>query len=956
MNITHKPTRSLKRKLILQISGFVAAAMLVMTALVALFLNDLLQSHMRNNLKIIIESSQRQLEQRIDYLIENSERLANNPFVINGLIDATGRKTYLPKLAKYFAVGRDVVSFSLLDFDGRPVYQTQEEIPDYHSTPELRTALATGEETLYIRRPENQLVIVFPIEFYNTTQGVSVIVFDLKSIAKRTRPQLTNAYHKLFTGSEEIVSDNYNQQVNYIHNRLISHSEVPRLQALGLDLEIGVPETAYLAPIWKAIHQLMLISVVLITLIAVFISTWIGNSIVRPILTLCQRVNNSKFGEKSNCSPLGTQDELETLASAFDQRTLELRQIQEQLEQRVKTRTRELNKQQIFLQTVLESIGDGIIACDEQGLLLLHNHASHQLLGIDNKHHTLEQSYQYYQLYLADGKTPVDKEQTPLLRAFQGESFNNVEMVVAPKHNTKQRVVLVSGRAMFDQQGEKLGAVISIHDISARKQAELDLITAKEAAETASQAKSIFLANMSHELRTPLNAVLGFSQLMQDDKNINSGQHENLAIINRSGEHLLTLINDVLDMSKIEAGQIKLEPETFDLGKLTLDVMDMMQNRAEAKGLKLTVDQSSLVPRYISADAAKIRQILINLLSNAIKFTQQGSVSVQLQCQETQHKNELELLFEVKDSGIGINTQDQQRIFQPFLQLAELNDQKGTGLGLAITRQYVVMMGGTLSIDSQPGIGSVFHISIRVQKASQDDITPINTQKGTLQKFEADQPECRVLIVEDQLENRLLLRKLIEPIGFKIREAENGLQAIELFKTWKPHFIWMDWLMPVMDGLEASRQIKAMPGGDKTIIVALTANAFKEQKQQVFDAGMDDFISKPFQTQEVFECMAKHLNLQLKDQDQVTTESEAISKLVLTPEVFNQFPVEITRQLYSAATQLDIEQTFAIIEQIDKLDSSIANELQKLVKLFDFNTLIELTQNYSLTPDKQNKA
>ena len=946
MNNSGNPTHSLKRKLILQISGFVAVAMLLVTALVALFLNDQLQSHLRENLKTIIDSSHRQLEQRIDYLMENSERLATNPLVINSLIDPEGRKTYLPKLIKNFARGRDVIAFSLLDFDGRPVFQTQDKTPGYLNSPELRTYLAMGEETLYIRQPENQLVIVFPIKFYNTTQGVSVIVFDLKSIAERIRPNMTDAYYKLFIAAEEIVSENYQPKIHYIHDRLINHPGLPRIHALGLDLEIGVPESVYLAPVWKALIQLLLISAAF-TLIAVALSTWIGNSIARPILTLCQRVKNSGYGEKSACSPLGSQDELETLAFAFDQRTDELKQIMQELEQRVTERTEELNKQQVFLKTVLENIEDGIIACDEQGLLLLHNHASHQLLGIENDHHTLEQSYQYYQLYSADRASLVSMEKMPLNRAFQGQSFNNLEMIIEPKNDTQQRVALFSGRAMFNEQGDKLGAVISMHEITAGKQAEQDLIAAKEAAEAANQAKSMFLANMSHELRTPLNAVLGFSQLMQDDENLSHDQHENLNIINRSGEHLLTLINDVLDMSKIEAGQIKLEFETFDLGKLTLDVMEMMQNRAEAKGLKLSVDQSSLVPRYIYADAGKIRQILINLLSNAIKFTQQGAINVQIQCQEREQDNELELLFEVKDSGIGINAEDQQRIFQPFIQLAELSDQKGTGLGLAITRQYVLMMGGTLAIDSQPGIGSVFHISLCVQKANLADITPISTQKGRLQPLQADQPELRVLIVEDQLENRLLLKKLIEPIGFKVREAENGLQAIELFKVWKPQFIWMDWLMPVMDGLQASREIRALPGGDKSIIVALTANAFKEQKQQVFQAGMDDFISKPFQTHEVFECMAKHLGLQFEDTlEHEETEAKEASDSSLTAEAFNQLPVLLVNQLYLAATQLDVELSSAVIEQIEKIDASVANELSGLLNHFNFNRIIELAQNH----------
>jgi len=330
----------------------------------------------------------------------------------------------------------------------------------------------------------------------------------------------------------------------------------------------------------------------------------------------------------------------------------------------------------------------------------------------------------------------------------------------------------------------------------------------KETADKANRAKSEFLANMSHELRTPLNAVLGFSQLMQNDSNANETQRENLQIINRSGEHLLTLINDVLDMSKIEAGRSTLEPEDFDLGGMVRDIIDLMGNRAEAKGLQLILDQSSAFPRYVHTNPAKIRQVLINLLGNAVKYTNEGGITLRLGATSTDG-SKVRLACEVEDSGIGISEEDMERIFEPFAQVGEQTDAKGTGLGLSITRQYVELMGGELTVESKVGKGSVFRFEIPVEKVAVEDIEQAEPSRGQVIGLEPGQPSWRILIVEDQLENRLLLKKLLEQVGFEVHEAVNGQEAIDVFEEWRPHFIWMDRRMPLMDGLEAT------PGASK---------------------------------------------------------------------------------------------------------------------------------------------
>ncbi|MEW8440537.1 MAG: ATP-binding protein, partial [Candidatus Thiodiazotropha taylori] len=246
-----------------------------------------------------------------------------------------------------------------------------------------------------------------------------------------------------------------------------------------------------------------------------------------------------------------------------------------------------------------------------------------------------------------------------------------------------------------------------------------ELLLARDAAQAANKAKSMFLANMSHELRTPLNAVLGFSSLMSREPDTTANQRNRLDIINRSGEHLLKLINDVLEMAKIEAGRIELEVAPFDLGALVRDVVDMMRLRAEEKGLRLRLDQSSQFPRYIKGDEGRIRQILMNLVGNAVKFTNEGGVTIRLGVKDNDRQH---LLMEVEDSGPGLKTKDQQRVFQPFVQLVKADSYKGTGLGLAITKHFVDMMGGRIGVASTPGKGSVFSVDLPLQLPAETEI------------------------------------------------------------------------------------------------------------------------------------------------------------------------------------------------------------------------------------------
>ncbi len=462
-----------------------------------------------------------------------------------------------------------------------------------------------------------------------------------------------------------------------------------------------------------------------------------------------------------------------------------------------------------------------------------------------------------------------------------------------------------------------------------------ELILARDAAQAANKAKTVFLANMSHELRTPLNAILGFSAMMRKDPLLPESEQQKIDIINRSGEHLLSLINDVLEMAKIEAGRVQLENRPFDLGAIVRDTTDMMEVRAQSKGLSLLIDQSSVFPSYIFGDEARLRQILINLLGNAIKFTQQGSITLRL---GTRQKKVAHLLIEVEDTGIGISPEDQQHIFEPFVQLGEHGINKGSGLGLTITHQFVQMMDGNINLQSELDKGSIFTIELPLQEASEEDISkPDQITTGSVSRLAAGQPEYRILIVEDQRDNQLLLSKLMQSVGLQVKMAENGEQAVQLFQSWQPHFIWMDRRMPVMDGMQATQHIRQLPNGKQVKIIALTASAFDEERNEVLAIGMDDFVRKPFRASEIYDCLSKHLGVQYLYQDTVKPQQKADT---LTSEKLAVLPQALRQQLRDALESLDSTRITAIISKISETEAELASTLSNLTKNYDYQPIL----------------
>jgi signal transduction histidine kinase/CheY-like chemotaxis protein len=480
------------------------------------------------------------------------------------------------------------------------------------------------------------------------------------------------------------------------------------------------------------------------------------------------------------------------------------------------------------------------------------------------------------------------------------------------------------------------------------QQRTAELVDARDQAVAANQAKSVFLANMSHELRTPLNAILGFSNLLRDGRITNRQRHD-LDIINRSGEHLLNLINDVLDVAKIDSGRVEMVNGSIDVPDLVRDVTELMRIQAREKGLELFLEQLSVVPRFIRGDAEKLRQVLINLLGNAIKYTEQGIVTLRLSATATEP---LALTFEVEDTGVGIAPEDQEQIFDPFVQVGKRGSQKGTGLGLAITRQFVVLMRGTLRVESTQGRGSRFRVTLPVEQIEDSKIRSAKHIGGSVIGLMPGQPEYRILIVEDEAENWLLLQRVLQDTGFQVRVAENGAQAVEAFQSWRPHFIWMDLRMPVMDGIEAVRRIRTSNGGMEVKIAAVTASAFASEREAVVAAGVDDFVRKPYRVNEIFDCLARHLAIHYRLRN---TESMAPEQPpTLRPEDLRVLPGELRDELSDALIRLDISHIAQVISRVTRRNPALGSVLESLASRLAYSEILDAIKSIKDKPAWQN--
>ncbi len=489
---------------------------------------------------------------------------------------------------------------------------------------------------------------------------------------------------------------------------------------------------------------------------------------------------------------------------------------------------------------------------------------------------------------------------------------------------------------------------------------------AKQAAEAANIAKSEFLANMSHELRTPLNAILGFTQVMSHDRQLNTENQHHLGIIARSGEHLLDLINDILQMSKIEAGKITLNINSFDLYSLLDDIKAMLQLKTTSKGLRLILDCPPEVPQYIQTDERKLREVLINLLGNAIKFTEKGSITLRVRVgvangndsnwgvREINHYStnlsagSTSISFEIEDTGVGIAPEEKSQLFAAFAQTETgRKSQEGTGLGLAISLKFVQLMGGNITVSSTLGKGTIFAINIQTATSSALEIKTIQETRKVI-GLAKEQRDYRILIVEDNSDNRLLLFKLLTTVGFSVYEAKNGQEAVEMWSAYSPDLIFMDMRMPVMNGYEATKEIKKHLQGQATTIIALTASALEEERVVILSAGCDDFMRKPFQEAVLWEKIAQYLGVQYLYEEGTKSKEKRTSDLSINSQSLefhlSKMPPQWVEKLASAALKGLDHVIIDLLKQIPETHAPLANTLEDWASNFIFEQIIDLIQ------------
>ena len=618
----------------------------------------------------------------------------------------------------------------------------------------------------------------------------------------------------------------------------------------------------------------------------------------------------------------------------------------EERERMVFARTLELLESEQSLQQTTERLslavcagGVGIWDYDIVNNQLNWDDQMFRLYGI-----TSDQFAGAYQAWLA-GVHPEDRQrcdnETQL--TLRGEREFDMEFRVCWPDGTTHNIRSL-GSVKRDGTGQPLRMIGTNWDITLQKRLEEDLRQSKETADSANKAKTMFLANISHEIRTPMNAIIGFSQLLLRSPGMPPTQVEHLEIIRRSGDHLMQLINDVVEMAKIDAGKIELNPTPFEITRLLDELDSMFRVRAKAKNLDFEMNSVFSQPLRVIGDVGKLRQIFINLLGNSLKFTNKGGIVVNARTL-SQENDILELAFEIRDTGAGIAEGEISQLFQVFEQTRSGRELgTGTGLGLALSRQIVRLMGGDISAQSQPGVGSVFSFSVQLQMAKDGLPSVPKKHKGLL--IPPGVPPPRVLIVDDVKNNRILLRELLAPSGFEIREAGNGSEAVSLAGSWQPNLILMDLRMPEMDGFEAIRRIRATPEGRQVGIISVSASVLSNDRETSSAVGANDFVSKPVARDELFDKIRSLLRLETQDQESsesVLPSANAESERAgLVPT--GQVPEDLFAQIEDALLLGDFDPVIELVNRVAEFDGVLAEEMIKYSHCFDSAAMLKLIQ------------
>ncbi len=678
------------------------------------------------------------------------------------------------------------------------------------------------------------------------------------------------AWHALVSKQPQLVHIHDSDEIDVV-GRVPLNRDDP---ASFLGLVLTARKDDVLADITALGMKSTLVSLIAIT-ISGLLSILLMRRMMRPIRQLTEQANRLADGENDVRLEIAAEDEVGVLARAFsnlvdklnlrtreaENNANEVRKLNASLEEKVEQRTALLAISEEENRLLLNSVGEGIFGLDIQGRFTFANPAASRMLKYPvaellgrNVHALIHHSHE-------DG-SPYPEDACQMAYAMHHGKTGHVANEVLWRKDGEPFPVEYTITPLL-KDNEVIGSVVIFSDITLRRKSEQALIEARIAAEEASRTKSEFLATMSHEIRTPMNGILGMAQILQETE-LNEEQQEYLRVLYDSGKSLLTIINDILDFSKAEAEKIELEAEPFDLEQTARKACQLLYGQTKNKGLELIFDYQSGLPRKMSGDAVRLRQILLNLMSNAIKFTERGHIRLGIQG-KVLDKNTCAISIEVEDSGIGIDPEAQRKLFTPFTQADSSTTRKygGTGLGLAICKNLVELMGGRIGVDSTPGKGSVFRIDLTLPLAEQETDSAPTQEQSPNGILDTDLPEAaheekttlqgRILLVEDVPANQLICRSMLGRLGLETDVATNGREAIDIWRSGDHDLILMDCQMPDMDGYQATRAIRSneTASGGRIPIIALTANSDPSDQKRCLEAGMDDFLSKPFQHQEL---------------------------------------------------------------------------------------------------------